>query len=684
MNSKILLAVSVWIYASVRSDAQQLQRHQAIVVYIFNFAKNIQWTNESALKEFHFTIVTKDPVFVEEFNKLAKTKTIKDKRIIVAVTNNPNEIGQTQLVFLDNEFESALVSVLGKIEGKNVLLVTDRFTDKRFVMINFVQLENNKLQFQVNKANIINQKLVIGPDMIMLGGSEIDVASLYKESQQSLLGMQRKLDNLVAASEDLKLKIKKSENEIEKQKKLSIEQNVLILNQQKELAAQKDNLQFLQAEAKNKSTILELRNNELQEQKNKLTNQETEIRKGENILKLLHTSIDSLNSGITKRETILSLQGYTIASQSRILYGLVIIIAFAIFSTFILLKWYRQKNNLNKLLTARKEELERANKSSVLAYEMLGKKSEALQLTIEELNFQKMEILAQRDIVATQNEKLIQSQEEIAAQRDLVAKQNEKLEESRGIIEKQNEEIRQRNENLEVEVENRTKELVEYNQQLEQFAFISAHNLRAPVARILGLGNVLELSNLKDEALVYRKLIETTKELDRVVKDLNTILEIKKNNTSVVTEINLDNELQLLKINLEKEIAETCTMVEADFSLFNTIRTVRPYFDSILINLISNAIKYRHPNRTPIIKIRTELMGNFVYFKVSDNGLGMDLNLYGEKLFKLYSRFHDHVEGKGLGLYLVKTQVVALGGRIEVESEVNKGTTFNIFLKARV
>ena len=254
---------------------------------------------------------------------------------------------------------------------------------------------------------------------------------------------------------------------------------------------------------------------------------------------------------------------------------------------------------------------------------------------------------------------------------------------ARETIEKQNGEIRLQNETLEEEVKERTKELVEYNQQLEQFAFISAHNLRAPVARILGLGNLLELikSAPTEEHMIVSKLIFSTRELDTVVKDLSTILSLRKDNISILTDINLEEELRLIKMNLEKEILETEASIREDFSKAPLIHTIKPYLDSILINLLNNAIKYRHPHRRPVIQIKSEKIENYICLTVHDNGLGLNLDLYKDKLFTLYSRFHNHVEGKGMGLYLVKTHVVSLGGRIEVESEIDRGTTFKIFFK---
>jgi signal transduction histidine kinase len=124
-------------------------------------------------------------------------------------------------------------------------------------------------------------------------------------------------------------------------------------------------------------------------------------------------------------------------------------------------------------------------------------------------------------------------------------------------------------------------------------------------------------------------------------------------------------------------------MIQTNFSKAPMVVTVRPYLDSILLNLISNSIKYRSSNRAPLIKISTHIQDEYTVLTISDNGLGINLDLYREKLFTLYSRFHYHVEGKGLGLYLIKTQVTALGGKIEVESEVDNGITFRIYFKTQ-
>jgi signal transduction histidine kinase len=305
--------------------------------------------------------------------------------------------------------------------------------------------------------------------------------------------------------------------------------------------------------------------------------------------------------------------------------------------------------------------------------QLLSEQNQTLEKLVQERT---KEIQAQNEEIVAQNEELQRQQEEISTQRDMLAERNEQLKEAQQIIQQQND-------FLEKDIKEKTKELVEHNQQLEQFAFIAAHNLRAPVARILGLGQVLNLQtdNREEEKMIIDRLVSTTVELDKVIKDLNVILEIKSNQSHYLTTVNFNDELAIIKSNLANEIAETNAEILACFDDAPAIVTVKAYTDSILLNLISNALKYRYPNRKPVIQVKTYLTDDYICLSVSDNGLGIDMEHHKNNLFNLYKRFHFHVTGKGLGLYLTKTQVMALGGKIEVESTLNVGTTFKVYLK---
>jgi signal transduction histidine kinase len=262
--------------------------------------------------------------------------------------------------------------------------------------------------------------------------------------------------------------------------------------------------------------------------------------------------------------------------------------------------------------------------------------------------------------------------------------QNSQLHEARNLIEQHHASLQVKNDELEIEISRRTKDLLEYTQQLEQFAFITSHNLRSPIARIMGLGNLLAISNNSNDAkLIQEKLISSAHELDQVVKDLNMLLEVRKGSTATYTELDARSEIELVLKNLEKDIVETGGTIHVQVNSIGSIYTIRPYFISIVMNLVSNAIKYRNPTQPLEIHIEGRIENEKAFFAVRDNGVGIDLKSYGNKLFHLYSRFHTHVDGKGLGLYLVKTQIEMLGGKIEVSSEVNKGTEFRFWIKAR-
>ncbi|MEO0585861.1 MAG: ATP-binding protein, partial [Bacteroidota bacterium] len=129
---------------------------------------------------------------------------------------------------------------------------------------------------------------------------------------------------------------------------------------------------------------------------------------------------------------------------------------------------------------------------------------------------------------------------------------------------------------------------------------------------------------------------------------------------------------------ISPQIVSAQAKIDIQIPLDTKIQGIKAYFHSIFYNLLSNAIKYQHPDRPPHIRISGSVNGASLQVTVQDNGLGIDLNRFRSQIFSLYKRFHDHVDGKGLGLYLVKAQTEAMGGNIKLESEVNVGSTFTL------
>jgi light-regulated signal transduction histidine kinase (bacteriophytochrome) len=134
--------------------------------------------------------------------------------------------------------------------------------------------------------------------------------------------------------------------------------------------------------------------------------------------------------------------------------------------------------------------------------------------------------------------------------------------------------------------------------------------------------------------------------------------------------------------SIQSLVEASGTFIHADFSNLNTIRFNRAYMESVFLNLITNSIKYARSDEHPIIQIRSEKADGRDLLIFSDNGMGFDMEKVNDKIFGLHQKFHHHKDSKGIGLYLVHNHITSLGGKIEVESETNRGTTFTMSFKA--
>lgn len=234
----------------------------------------------------------------------------------------------------------------------------------------------------------------------------------------------------------------------------------------------------------------------------------------------------------------------------------------------------------------------------------------------------------------------------------------------------------------EIENERVTRDLIQRNKNLEQYAYIISHNLRAPVSNIMGLMQLLQLQDISEgERQAFNQdLSSCINKLDEIIIDLNSILRSSRQLAETKEEINLNRMVDSIKGSISNIIEDEHAMIECDFSDVSNIYTTKSYLNSILYNLISNSIKYRKPDQEPLISIKSARTNGSVVINYSDNGLGIDLEKYGDKVFGLYKRFHPHKEGRGMGLFMVKTQVETLGGKINIESQAGAGTSFTIEL----
>ena len=229
-----------------------------------------------------------------------------------------------------------------------------------------------------------------------------------------------------------------------------------------------------------------------------------------------------------------------------------------------------------------------------------------------------------------------------------------------------------------------SRELSLSNKDLQQFGYIVSHNLRGYIARIKGLVNVLDIENFhfpEDIKILMNHLYRTAERLDETIVDLVEILHIRSNFNSHKETVSFSEVIDEVKESLQEQINSSDTEIIYRFSQVPQIATVKSYLVSIIFNLISNSIKYRSSKRPLKITLSTKRKSSDIVLEIRDNGTGIDLETHRDKVFGLYKRFHPYIEGKGLGLFLVKNQVESLGGKIEIESKVDVGTAFYVYLK---
>ena len=232
----------------------------------------------------------------------------------------------------------------------------------------------------------------------------------------------------------------------------------------------------------------------------------------------------------------------------------------------------------------------------------------------------------------------------------------------------------------EKEKEQLIRELTQNNKDLKQFSYITSHNLRAPLSNLIGLLNLIEDIPINDSELleIINGFKKSTHLLNETINDLVKIIVIKDKISIQKENVTIDEVVEHVFSQLKFQIEQSKPILKLNFDEADTIYTNKAYLESILINLLTNSIKYKSETKKLKISITIKKTNNSTILKFKDNGIGIDLKRNSEHIFGLYQRFHDYPDSKGLGLYLIKSQIESLGGTIAIESEVNKGTEFTL------
>ncbi len=220
----------------------------------------------------------------------------------------------------------------------------------------------------------------------------------------------------------------------------------------------------------------------------------------------------------------------------------------------------------------------------------------------------------------------------------------------------------------------------EQNKRLLNFSFIVSHNLRSHTSNIQLISSLLDGVKTEEELEeMTRVLKQVSTSLDETLRNLNEVVNIRTNINLTIERINLSHYIEKSKTLLHKQITKKEAVVRNLVPESVEINYNAAYLESIVYNFMSNAIRYSHPNRTPVVTISYDEKKKALM--IADNGIGIDLKRYGDNLFGMYKTFNNNPDAKGIGLFISKNQVDAMGGRIETESTLGEGTTFTIYFK---
>lgn len=363
MTPSIQLRVLLFLLLSIAAGplaAAQMERSEIVAAYVYRLAERIYWPNQNKIQEYRIHIIDSSDEVSDSLRRKFGANKLHDKTF--RVTRSASQIVPegTHVVYISRKFDSSYPKIFRQLEGQATLLISDNMGDKRIAMIDLLETADKQIRFEINKANIINQNLGIQPDIILLGGSEIDVARLYKEGQASLREQTALIQSQKKLVAEEQARLQQAVTKVEQQQRL-IEQ------QQQRIAAAEKRFAELERSSIEQQALIDEQLGIAEQERSKYQKLTAEIRLREADLKQQEIKIreraailSAQDEKIERQQRILDDQSKTITQQRRTLYALAITIVIVVLLTLMLLYSYRQKRVANIELTEKTAQLEEA------------------------------------------------------------------------------------------------------------------------------------------------------------------------------------------------------------------------------------------------------------------------------------------------------------------------------------
>jgi len=624
----------------------QVERTKMIGAYVYNLSRYTKWPNEAKLDSFRIVLISRNSELVNEFKVFSKELKIKDKPISLEIRNagSANFQRSVNLVFLDQERSALLPDVIKMIEGLPILLVSENYDDKYRVMINLYDTDKNELLFEVNKANILNHNLKIDPEILLLGGTEIDIAGLYRSSQKEMEQLEYKMsrlgDSLAQLNQELsqiQIQIIEKQKNIENQQRLLYQQNLEvekgkgdIAKHRNEILEQKIVMQKQNELLANQSASLREQLSELGDQQSYISKQQFEIQKGKVFL-------DSLTREIKNKNIVLDQKTSTIEKQKQTLIWAIIagILAFLVLMSMV--SGYRSKVQKNRQLTKQRDEIETINKK-------LEATNRSLYSTISQLNETQSQLVAS---------------EKMASLGVLTSGIAHEINNPVNFIYTGINSLRKDYEELISYVEKIDNLIREENSLLEQAEQIKKDADYDEIKEIIPQ----TIDDIKIGAERAAEIIRGLRNFSRIDRDAMQVFNIHEG---------IDSALLLLRNKFKNHIK-----IEKNYGELPMIECYPGKLNQVFLNIIGNSIDAIE--KEGVIAIETKLVGDHVVISINDTGKGIAPEII-DKIFDPFFTTKSVGKGVGLGLSISFGIIKEHNGKIDVKSETNKGTIFTISL----